>query len=60
MEFGLTNDPLRKAKQWGHYTCDTPLATFQSFLDYVKANINPDVIFWTGDNTPHNTLKTNE
>jgi hypothetical protein len=26
----------------------------------VKIEIKPDVIFWTGDNTPHNTLNTDE
>ena len=23
-------------------------------LEYVKENIEPDMFFWTGDNSPHN------
>jgi hypothetical protein len=59
-EYGFPADNSKKAMQWGHYTCDTPLPTFQSFLDFVKLNVKPDVIFWTGDNAPHNSLNTNE
>ena len=33
--------------------CDIPVETFQSMLDHVVAEDLPDMIFWTGDNTPH-------
>lgn len=33
--------------------CDLPEITFKSMLDYIKNTIKPDIIFWTGDNSPH-------
>ena len=33
--------------------CDIPEVTIQNALDYIKSNIKPDVVFWTGDNSPH-------
>ncbi len=38
---------------WGSLnSCDLPIQTFDLFLKEVSA-INPDLIIWTGDNTPH-------
>ena len=41
-KFGVTEDP-----------CDIPLVTVQSTLDYIKVKIKPDMVIWTGDNSPH-------
>lgn len=41
------------AGYWGSLnSCDLPIQSFQLFLKEVSA-INPDLIIWTGDNTPH-------
>lgn len=43
------------AGYWGAKKCDLPVHTFQSMLDYVTGNeeLIPDMLFWTGDSTPH-------
>ena len=40
--------------------CDPPQITFQQTLEYIRDNINPDVIIWTGDNSPHDDYQTNQ
>jgi sphingomyelin phosphodiesterase len=41
------------AGYWGSLnSCDLPIQTFHLFLKEI-AEINPDLIIWTGDNTPH-------
>ena len=52
-ESGMTSGNTA-AREWGEYTCDTPTKTFDNILDQI-VSINPDVLFWTGDNSPHNT-----
>jgi len=42
------------AGKWGAPLCDLPPQTFQTMLDYMVSEVNPDMIFWTGDNSPHN------
>ena len=44
------------AGEWGspEFDCDIPVKTFQSMLDHVIAENLPDMVFWTGDNSPHN------
>ena len=49
-ENGQPESTARQAKQWGDLNCDLPSLTFQSFIDVVKSEIKPDVVFWTGDN----------
>jgi len=44
----------RVAGKWGDFDCDIPKRTFESMLQYIKDNVKPDLILWTGDNTPHN------
>ena len=41
------------AGEWGSSMCDLPVKTFQSMLDHIAANDVPDMVFWTGDSTPH-------
>jgi len=36
-----------------------PLATFEKMLDFVNAEIDPDVVFWTGDVPPHDMWNYN-
>lgn len=33
--------------------CDIPVITVKETINYIKNNLNPDVLFWTGDNSPH-------
>ena len=42
------------AGKWGArgYNCDPPQITFESTLEQVKSH-QPDLVFWTGDSTPH-------
>eukprot|EP00347_Sterkiella_histriomuscorum_P016021 403354796 len=52
-ENGFPTDPKRQAEQWGSYLCDIPPHVFDSMLTYVKTQVQPDILFWTGDNSPH-------
>lgn len=40
--------------------CDPPQITFQQTLEYIRDTIQPDVIIWTGDNSPHDEYSTNQ
>ena len=44
------------AGEWGSNAgeCDLPAKTFQSLMDFVVSDVQPDIIFWTGDNSSHN------
>lgn len=47
------------AGEWGsnHGLCDLPQKTFKSMLDFITDSDKfeqPDMIFWTGDNSSHN------
>ena len=41
------------AGKWGASMCDIPVETFQSMLDHIVSENLPDMVFWTGDNVPH-------
>jgi sphingomyelin phosphodiesterase len=41
------------AGPWGDYRCDVPIKTVNVMFDYIQQQFNPDLIFWTGDNVPH-------
>ena len=41
------------AGRWGSYKCDLPTDVLENSLDYIVNELKPDVIFWTGDNNPH-------
>lgn len=49
-----TNPGDTAAGYWGGYMCDIPRWTLQSFLRFVRDDIKPDMMFWTGDNSAHN------
>jgi len=55
-EVGYPTSPDQTAAgQWGSYhNCDMPQKSIQNMLDFVASEINPDMIFWTGDNNAHN------
>ena len=48
-KFGSTDGP-----------CDPPQITFQQTLEYIRDYIQPDVIIWTGDNSPHDDYSTSQ
>ena len=37
----------------GSYDCDIPVDVLTTMGDFIKAEIKPDVILWTGDSVPH-------
>jgi hypothetical protein len=41
-------------------SCDPPQETFENALTYMRDFIKPDVIVWTGDNSPHDDLFTSK
>lgn len=47
--FYLFKDPARR---FGEYSCNTPRRTVDFILQEVK-NMNPDMVIYTGDNSPH-------
>lgn len=57
---GFPTEPERKASEWGEYKCDMPPQTLQAMLIYIRDVIKPDIIFWTGDNSPHTIWNNNE
>ena len=46
-----------RAGEWGsnYGLCDIPMKTFESMMNYIVEEVQPDIIFWTGDNSSHNT-----
>lgn len=54
-EFGIAEPGQPAAGPWGSDSglCDLPLQTFQHMMAYVASDIQPDVVFWTGDNSAH-------
>ena len=60
-ENGYPADPPDAAGSWGDYNCDTTPGTLTSMFEYVRDVIKPDVLFWTGDMSPHSVWEnTNE
>ena len=51
---GLPADPSDAAGKWGAYACDTPPIRFENMMEYIKEEIKPDGVLWTGDSVPHN------
>jgi len=61
LENGYPKNPEDGAGLWGSYECDPPHNTVTSMFEYIRDVIEPDVLFWTGDMTPHNVWEnTNE
>jgi sphingomyelin phosphodiesterase len=54
-ENGFPADKKLQAGPWGGYWCDLPEQTLQSMLEHVRDVVKPDIMFWTGDNSPHDT-----
>jgi sphingomyelin phosphodiesterase len=50
---GFPTDPSNQAGPYGNYYCDIPPKLFHSMGDYIKSEVKPDVILWTGDIAPH-------
>lgn len=60
-ENGYPEPGQEGAGEWGAFPCDPPVKTFNNMLDHIATEIRPDVVFWTGDNSPHNIWSlTNE
>lgn len=57
---GPPSKPSEAAAKWGDFNCDLPVPTMQKMLDYMKNELKPDAIFWTGDTIPHNLETLNE
>ena len=53
-ENGYPADPKDAAGEWGSYLCDPPRKTVTKMYEFIRDEIKPDVLFWTGDMTPHN------
>lgn len=54
-ESGMPTDPAKQAGPWGEYNCDLPVQTLQNMLEHIRDVVKPDLFFWTGDNSPHDT-----
>lgn len=52
-ENGIPADPKDKAGYWGEYSCDTTRPVISKMFDFIKDEIKPDVLFWTGDMSAH-------
>jgi hypothetical protein len=50
---GFPTEPSRKAGPWGSYMCDVPPNTLELMFKFMRTEVRPDIIFWTGDNSPH-------
>jgi len=60
-ENGYPLDPVDGAGEWGGYSCDIPHKTLKNMLDFVREEIQPDLFFWTGDNSAHDVwMNSNE
>ena len=53
--YGYPKKGQQGAREWGEYDCDTPEKTVENTLDYIANVVKPDILFWTGDNSPHDT-----
>ena len=51
----MASEGEEAAGEWGSYHCDTPEITIRNLLDYVVNEVQPDILVWTGDNTPHDS-----
>lgn len=52
-ENGIPSNPSDAAGPWGDYKCDTAPATLTKMFEFVRDEIKPDVLFWTGDMSAH-------
>lgn len=59
-KFGPPDDPKEGAGEWGSYLCDLPLKTFKSAAEFIKDEVKPDAMIWTGDVVPHDQYNLDE
>ncbi len=52
-QYGYPADSSLQARPMGSYDCDIPVDVLTTMGDFIKAEIKPDVILWTGDSVPH-------
>ena len=52
-ENGYPEDPKDAAGPWGEYQCDTTPAVVKSMFEFMRDELKPDVLFWTGDMSAH-------
>lgn len=50
---GPVTKPEYAASEWGEYSCDLPWKTLDLMGQYITREINPDIVFYTGDIVPH-------
>jgi len=52
-ENGYPANPVDGAGQYGDYKCDTAPAVLTKMFEFIRDEIKPDVLFWTGDMSAH-------
>lgn len=53
-ENGEPEDPKDAAGYWGSRgKCDVPFQTMEKAVEYIRDQLDADMIIWTGDNVPH-------
>lgn len=52
-ENGIPANPEDAAGPWGAYQCDTAPAVLTKMFEFLRDEIKPDVLFWTGDMSAH-------
>ena len=50
---GVPSKEEWRARPTGEYRCDLPYATVDLMGQFINTEVKPDVVFWTGDITPH-------
>lgn len=53
-ENGFPADPKDAARKYGEYNCDTAPIVLEMMFKFIRDEIKPEVLFWTGDMSPHN------
>lgn len=51
---GYQQDASKLARKWGEFKCDLPVYTLETMLAYIRDEIKPDIVIWTGDAISHN------
>lgn len=53
-EMGMPGPGQAGAREWGERTCDTVPKLVENMMQFIANDLNPDMMFWTGDNAAHN------
>ena len=59
-ENGIPTDPKDAARKWGEYQCDTTHGVVTKMFEFLRDEIKPDVLFWTGDMSPHSVWENSD